>query len=330
MASLSPEERTAQARLAATARWEDVPTATHIGELHIGELILPCAVLPDGTRVISQGGVTTAFGPVSGGWQARKRAEDEHTGGLPSFLVAKSLKPFIDNDLVTRVTTPQKYRDPRGGPIRIGLEAGLLPKVCEVWLRARDATSLTKIQLPVADRADVLMRGLAHTGIIALVDEATGYQRDRASDALAKILEAFIAKELRPWIPTFPADLYEQMFRLRGLPFPSISVKRPQYFGNLTNDIVYKRLAPGVLAELKKVTPRNDGGRPTAKYFQSLTANAGYPKLKEHLGAVVAYMRISKTWEDFMKILNEQYPRFGDTLMLPMDYDQNRDDGKGL
>jgi hypothetical protein len=47
-----------------------------------------------------------------------------------------------------------------------------------VWLRALDARALTKIQLPVADRADILMRGLAHTGIIALVDEVTAYQRE--------------------------------------------------------------------------------------------------------------------------------------------------------
>ena len=30
-------------------------------------------------------------------------------------------------------------------------------------------------------------------------------------------------------------------------------MKRPQYFGVLTNDVVYKRLAPGVLEELKRV-----------------------------------------------------------------------------
>jgi hypothetical protein len=101
-----------------------------------------------------------------------------------------------------------KYRDPRGGPIRVGLEATLLPKVCEVWLRARDAEALTKIQRPVAERADILMRGLAHIGIIALVDEATGFQRDRAQDALTRILEAFIAKELQPYLRTFPSDFY--------------------------------------------------------------------------------------------------------------------------
>jgi len=78
------------------------------------------------------------------------------------------------------------------------------------------------------------------------------------------------------------------------------------------------------------VTPRNEDGRPAAKYFESLTSNMGYPKLKERPGAAVALMKISKTWEGFMNLLNEHYPRYGDTVMLPMDYDQGRDDGKGI
>jgi hypothetical protein len=57
-------------------------------------------------------------------------------------------------------------------------------------------------------------------------------------------------------VQTFPADYYEELFRLRGLEYPTTAVKRPQYFGVLTNDIVYKRLAPGVLDELKRVTPK--------------------------------------------------------------------------
>jgi hypothetical protein len=184
--------------------------------------------------------------------------------------------------------------------------------------------------MATAQIAEIIIRGLAHIGIIALVDEATGFQKDRAKDALAKILEAFVAKELQAWVPTFPAEFYEQMFKLRGLDFPNASVKRPQYFGVLTNDVVYKRLAPGVLSELKKVTPRNEDGRPKSKYFQSLTGNIGYPKLKEHLGAVVALMKVSKSWLGFMTLLNEHYPRYGDTLMLPMDYDQGHDSGRGL
>jgi P63C domain len=330
--ALSPKTRKEIAKKAAAARWDsDVPTATHIGELEIGDLKLPCAVLPDGTRVISQGGVTTAFGPVTGGYQQRQRAADEEMEGLPSFLVAKSLQAFISPELRNLVSAPRKYRDPRGGPIRVGFEAGLLPKVCEVWLQARDADALTKIQKPVADRADLLMRGLAHIGIIALVDEATGYQRDRAKDALTRILEAFIAKELQPWLRTFPDDFYQEMFRLRDMEYPDDTVQRPRYFGLLTNDIVYDRLAPGVLEELKQRNPKSESGRRRHKYFQWLTTNKGYPKLREHLGAVVAIMKLSADWHDFRAKLDRLYPSYKKPTQLSLEFaDDEPDTGKGL
>ena len=88
-----------------------------------------------------------------------------------------------------------------------------------------------------------------------LVDEATGYQRIRTERALVTILEKFIAKELQPWTRTFPYEFYDQIFRLRGSPGPD-GVKRPSIIGHYTNDFVYVRLAPGVLEELKRVTPR--------------------------------------------------------------------------
>jgi hypothetical protein len=98
----------------------------------------------------------------------------------------------------------------------------------------------------------------------------------------------------------------------------------------LTNDIVVKRLAPGVLAELKKVTPRDEAGRPKHKVFQHLTANIGYPKLREHLGAAVAIMNLSRDYHDFIDKLDRLYPRFGETLELPFEYRRDADDGKGL
>ena len=98
---------------------------------------------------------------------------------------------------------------------------------------------------------------MAHVGIIALVDEATGFQDFRSRDALAEFLEAFVAKEIQKWVKTFPPDFYKQMFRLRGIPYAE-TVKKPAYIGHLTNDLVYARLAPGVLATLRAKNPVTD------------------------------------------------------------------------
>ena len=98
----------------------------------------------------------------------------------------------------------------------MGYNALLLPQVCEDYLQARDAGVLLASQQHIAEHAEIPIRGLATVGIIALVDEATGYQRLREELALASILEKFIAKELQPWTKTFPYEFYEQICRLNG------------------------------------------------------------------------------------------------------------------
>ena len=61
-ANLSPEERSEIARNAALARWARVgditklPKATHDGSLDLGGIEIPCAVLSDGTRLLTQQG----------------------------------------------------------------------------------------------------------------------------------------------------------------------------------------------------------------------------------------------------------------------------------
>lgn len=325
--SLSPEERVTIAKRAAAARWEkadSVLVATHSGEIVIGNVRIECAVLEDGSRVISQRGFARAMGASTPMALNRRGA-----GKLPVLLTANNLQAFIDSDLAESAK-PISYRLGHGGRSGYGIKAEAVPKICDVWLRARDAGALRHNQVHLAKSADILIRGLAHVGIIALVDEATGFQRDRQQDALVRILEAFIAKELQPWVKTFPSDYYEGLFRLRGLDYRHDSVQRPQYFGLLTNDIVYKRLAPGVLDELRRSIPKNDFGRPTRKFFQKLTANLGYPKLREHLGAVVAIMKLSHDYHQFIETLDKFYPRYGDTMPLPLVYAEEEDDGKGL
>ena len=324
--NLEPEKRVEIAKKGAEARWSNkIIRATHGSDDHplkISDIEIPCYVLEDGTRVLSQRGIIGGLGMSKGG---------RRTGGdrLVNFLQNKSISPYISNDLMAVISNPIKFR-PVSGYLAYGYPATILADICDSVLTARKNGSLQQQQTHIADRCEILVRGFARVGIIALVDEATGYQKDRAANALAKILEAFIAKELQPWVKTFPADFYQELFRLRGLSYLSDSVQRPQYFGVLTNDIVYKRIAPGVLDELKKVTLRNEDGRPKHKYFQNLTSNVGYPKLREHLGSVVTLMKLSNDYKDFKNKLNKIHPPYGKTLPLPFEYEDDHDTGIGI
>lgn len=311
--NLSKERRSDIARLAAATRWgsEPILRATHVGELKLGEISIPCAVLENGTRVLTEHGITNAMlGSRSGGSKRLKRASKDAGAPVPLFIAPGNLKPFISLELVDGPLKAIQYS--AGTRVQTGFEATILPAVCDVWLKARDAGALQRQQLDKARKADILMRGLAHVGIIALVDEATGFQDTRARDALAKILEAFVTKELRKWVKTFPVDYFKELCRLRGVPFPTEKFRLPSYFGHLTNDVVYDRIAPGVRAELHRLTPRNEKGRLKNKLFQRLTEDVGHPKLREHLASAVTLMRVSDNWDGFYALLNRALPKYGD------------------
>ena len=185
----------------------------------------------------------------------------------------------------------------------------MLADLCDVILAARVAGMLQRQQEHIAAQAEILVRGFARVGIIALVDEATGYQRDRAKDALAKILEAFVAKELQPYLKTFPADYYEHLFRIYNLPYPPTGNKswRPSFFGHVTNEVVYSRLAPELLLELKKTASKAEK---KAKLHQWLSSDVGHPKLREHLASIVAILKLSQTPEQFRVNVNMIHPAF--------------------
>jgi hypothetical protein len=325
--ALAPRKRSEIARKAAKARWRDaVLNATHGSVDHplkIGDIEIPCYVLENGARVLALRGLYQGVGLSLGGGQGGVRK-------IAQLLTSLNEKGINIRELLASVNSPIRFIPPHGGNPADGYEATILPDLCAVLIEADQSGKLGARRKHLAERAAKLQHGFATVGIIALVDEATGYQKDRAKDALSKILEAFIAKELQPYIPTFPTSFYEQLFRLRGLEYPTFSVKRPQYFGVLTNDIVYKRLAPGVLAELKQVTPKNEDGRRKHKYFQRLTGNIGYPKLMQHLGSVITIMKLSNDYRGFISTLDRMHPRYGDTIQLPFEYQPDKDDGKGL
>lgn len=311
-ASLSAAERKKIASAAARARWQ-APKAEYTGEIRIGELSIQCAVLPDGRRVLSQRGVGRALGRGYGGADWRR---GDGGGILPFYIAAKTLIPFISNDLLVLVKDPIPYQHGKGGGVAHGIEASALPQICDVWLKAREAGVLSEPQKVVAAKAEVLMRGLAHLGVVALIDEATGYQEVRDRQALQAILDKYLAKELAAWAKRFPDDFYREIFRLRGWAWNQL--RRPGVVAAWTKDLVYARLAPGILGELEARNPITEKGRRKSRHHQWLTEDIGHPALAQHLHAVIGLMRASDTWDSFKRLVDRAFPKKGDNLGLDL------------
>lgn len=146
------------------------------------------------------------------------------------------------------------------GTKAFGYRAELLPQVCNLYLRARDIGVLKPSQFHIADKSEILIRALAETGIIALVDEVTGYQTIRPQDALQQYLEAVIRRELAAWVKRFPDEFYENIYKLHGWHWPGMTKNRYSVVAHYTRDLVYERIGPGVLDELEKKSPKTATG----------------------------------------------------------------------
>lgn len=322
--ALSADDRTDIARRAAKARWSaDVPTAEFEGEVSLAERSIPAAVLPGGRRVLSQSQFLQALGrsdkPKAGTGGSAIDATD-----LPSFLQAEALKPFVSDGLRV-AATPILYRT-KTGRRAVGYDATLLPKVCEVYLRYRDSILAEgkRVQFPfirLVKACDLLMRGFAEVGIVALVDEATGYQEVRDRDALQAILDKFLTAERAKWAKTFPDDFYRKLFRVRGMRFDPTTVKKPGFIGHDTNNLVYDRLAAGVLAKLRQINPATEAGRRKHHHHQFFTRDYGVPELKTHILNVMFLLDAAgeNNWKGFKLLLDRAAPRKGSTLQLPFE-----------
>jgi hypothetical protein len=304
-------ERSEIARKAAQTRWQKakpteeeaasrdaLPEAKYRGVLRLLNMEIPCYVLDNGQRVIGRTSATEMLTGIKGG------------GGLENYLGANSLKPFVDLELV--LEGMQGFRLPEVEGLNRdvkGLPTDLLIDICRGLMAALEASShpdyegqrITKRQQQIAITAGMFVSACAKMGLDALVDEATGYQYERAEDALQVKLRAYLADEMRAWERTFPDELWVEFGRLTG--WKGAVTKRPKYWGKLVMDLIYEYLDPDVANWLRENAPEPRKGR---NYHQWLTEQYGLKKLVEHIWMVVG---IAKTCENITE-LKEQMARF--------------------
>lgn len=288
-----------------------IQKAIKSGHIDLGFGKIPVAVLKDGTRLITASGFHKALGkPAPAGGRNK-----EGTANLPSFLRTKVLKSLVTNDLLS-ILSPAPFFMPTGAKA-IGYPAQSLPKVCEVFLKARDMNLLDARQLQQAACADLIMRALAHIGIISLIDEATGYQEIRDKVALQAILDKYLSKEAAKWAKTFPDSFYLNIFRLKGWNQDKGLKSKPWALASITKDLVYKRMAPELLDALEEKNPVLENGKRIATHHQFLTRDQGLLHLKFHLMVIERVMKSCNNWDEFITKMNSLFPysTFDETII---------------
>lgn len=298
---LTQRERSEIARQGGLARSQmapkdmsTIPWAIAEGELRIGEVAFSCAVLENGKRVLTQEGVLQALGRS----RTAKGGEGSSVDEGPSFMRAQNLKPFISKELELSTRTII-YKPKLGGytpnkgwlAIAYGQDAEVLPAILDVFVRAQEMGVLHHTQRHIAEQAVRLLSALPKIAMVALVDEATGYQHVRAHDELQQILAAYILPEHRPWVKAvLPVEFTKEIYRVYGWDYSSDN-RGPRYASKLIRKLIYEPMPSPVLPELDRINPPNEKWQRKRKHHQHLQEETGIAQFKSQLAGVMALLR---------------------------------------
>jgi hypothetical protein len=275
-------------------RTSEVPIALVGKSLIVGDsdesYSVSCYVLNDGRRMISR---TSALGALA------KSDEREVGGDLQRYIrpVREFLRVNLEDELVEflldNVTNKKVY----------GITAECFLEICRAYVRASRAGALhTDVQRDIADNAAAFLAACANVGLIALIDEATGYQYMRPEDALRTKLRAYLEEEMRPWEKTFPDELWVEFGRLTN--WKGNVQNRPKYWGNLVNELIYQYLDSDVFDWLKTNAPAPRHGQ---NYHQWLSSQYGLKKLVEHIWLVVGMASACKNMTELKYRMAERF-----------------------
>lgn len=303
---LSAEERSQIAKAAAASRWEKVHRsigkleAETDGILKIGEVDLDVYVLNDRRRVINKKAMAGALNLKSQGGNAFLRS-----------MTRPGIQSVLTEELKNRIANPIVFQTISGSTAD-GYEAEVLIEVCDALIEARNSGQLAPSQLFLAQQGEIILRSAAKVGIVALVDEATGYE-DKTKFEYKELFDKFIRDEFRQWEQEFPEKFFEMIYRLYRLKRhkPDRST-HPQFFGKFIRKYVYYPLAHSNGAILEKLEEKNpvvyaSGGR-RYKFFQFLTDEIGMHSFRQHLWQVIGIGEASMDKQQFDRGFFRAFP----------------------
>ena len=300
-AVLTEEHRKEIARKAAKARWgqkatpenaieiapkagpkkpvtPETPYSIFRGTLKIGDIDLECHVLSDGRRVFTQREMV------------RILSAGRESGNLAGYLESN---PLINKELTLGAAF--QFRVPGTQYVGNGYEATHLIDICDKYMEADSQNLLKSNQLKLAKQAAIILRSCAKIGIIALIDEATGYQQFRTKRELQLKLQAFIADELQEWARMFPDEFWLELARLEGIHYSPRS--RPLRWGKYVMMFVYDAIDPDVGKQLRAKNPNPHFKENHHQWLKQF----GRQRVNDQIQRVVAVMKLCDDMVDFRK-----------------------------
>lgn len=268
--------------------------AIHTGIIKIGEFELPCYVLNNEMRVLSQREVVKL---ISGG---------RESGNLYAYLKARAIQDYLpDKFKASDDVSDRNTLIFRAGAISAhGIQASDLVDICNAYLKARQSGILHPSQARLAEQAEMFISACAKTGIDAIVDEVTGYQYFRKANELQEKFKNYLQDEYREWTLTFPRQFFLQLYKLEGITPPIDNSPYPKRFGKYVMQFAYDTLDPDVADYLRENNP-NPGGK---KHHHQLFNEFGYMNLQQHVMSVLGIMKASINLEKFKDNIAIAFP----------------------
>jgi hypothetical protein len=256
-----------------------VLTASHYGVVHFGDLGCEAVVLTTGER----GYVRKELAKLLG-------FHESHKGGR----FARFLADFAPNSLSLLEKTRGPIVLPSGRQAQF-FPAGIIADVASAVVNAAIDGTLHKARQGIVPNCMKIMRALATTGEVALIDEATGYQYRREPDALQELISKLLRQSCASWERRFHPDYYRALYRLFNWRYQGHEQNPPHIIGQITLRWVYGPVLPAdLLGEI-----RNRKGI-SQKHHQWLSEQ-GLAHLESQIHAVTAIARSSMSYADFKR-----------------------------
>jgi len=173
-----------------------IPKIWGKGPVKVWNVEIECYILEDGTSVLNKGKMMTAIGRS---WKGSSRTD------RPNFIGAVNIQPFISSEL-EEMLGGITFLD--GTKEIAGYHSDILPLVCDVYLRAREAGVLTASQLPIAQTCELLVRAFSRVGFRAVIYEQLGYEKIKQPEVYRMLVESYMAEEVRRWAKEFPDEFF--------------------------------------------------------------------------------------------------------------------------